>query len=524
MLCDARHIRHLDVLAAVATTLAARTSQEEQLTETLRILEERMKMERGTLLLLSADGDALEIGVVRDGGGVRPRSKVQYQRGEGIVGEVLATGESRIIPEVDAEPRFLDRIHGRGERARQSLSFICVPVALERNVLGTLSVDMARQSRPHLEEAERLLRIVASLIAGAVQWRREALAREGALTEENRRLRDELQEVHRPDNLVGDSTPMRSVYTRIRQVAGADTTVLIRGESGTGKELVAAAIHYGSARSLKPFVKVNCAALTESLLESELFGHEKGAFTGALTARAGRFEEAGGGTLFLDEIGDFSSAIQIKLLRAIQEREFQRVGSNQTRRADVRIIAATNRDLEQAMQAGRFRPDLYYRINVFPIHLPPLRDRKEDILQLANHFVDKYASRMGKKVTRISTPAINALIAYHWPGNVRELENGIEHAVLLSRDGVIHGRDLPPTLQMPQFAEGETAGTLPFSVAQLERDMIVDALKRAAGNNSEAARELGISERMVRYKIRSLAIPYDDLFPGKKRRGRRARG
>jgi Nif-specific regulatory protein len=292
--------------------------------------------------------------------------------------------------------------------------------------------------------------------------------------------------------------------------------VLIRGESGTGKELVASAVHYSSPRAAKPFVKVNCAALSENLLESELFGHEKGAFTGAIDTRIGRIEQAQGGTLFLDEIGDFSPAVQVKLLRVLQEREFQRVGANQTHQADVRIIAATNRDLDQAVGDKTFRADLYYRINVFPIHLPPLRDRREDILLLADHFAESYARKMDKGVRRISTPAINMMMAYHWPGNVRELENCIEHAVLLSSDGVIHGRNLPPTLQTPDAADAPPPGELKARIQLLERDMIMDALKRSSGNVSAAARELGITPRMVRYKIDKLAIDYQRFF---KKRG-----
>jgi Nif-specific regulatory protein len=311
---------------------------------------------------------------------------------------------------------------------------------------------------------------------------------------------------------------MRLVYERIRQVAEADTTVLIRGESGTGKELVAAAIHFLSGRSGGPFVKVNCSALSEGLLESELFGHEKGAFTSALHARAGRIEEANGGTLFLDEIGDFSPTVQVKLLRTIQEREFERVGSNKTIHVDVRIVAATNRDLESLMKDGRFRADLFYRINVFPVFLPPLRERKDDVLPLANHFSAKFAEKMRKPIRRITTSAINMLMAYHWPGNIRELENCLEHAVLLSRDGVIHGRDLPPTLQMPAALRPSSDGTLRSNVAQLERDMLVDALKRAGGNVSAAGRELGVGERIVRYKIRKFGVEMALIAPARRTR------
>jgi Nif-specific regulatory protein len=288
--------------------------------------------------------------------------------------------------------------------------------------------------------------------------------------------------------------------------------VLIRGESGTGKELVASAIHYASKRADGPFVKVNCAALSESLLESELFGHEKGAFTGAVQSRVGRIEEAQGGTLFLDEIGDFSSTLQVKLLRVLQEKEFQRVGSNETIQADIRILAATNRDLEAAIDAQEFRPDLYYRINVFAIHMPALRERKEDVMVLADHFVEKFVKKMGKDIRRISTSAINMMYAYHWPGNVRELENCIEHAVLLSSDKVIHAYDLPPTLQTPEASGTAASPTLKSRVNLLERDMIVDSLKRHEGSVRRAAGELGITERMIRYKIKKLAIDYRGLF------------
>jgi Nif-specific regulatory protein len=296
-------------------------------------------------------------------------------------------------------------------------------------------------------------------------------------------------------------------------VAASDTTVLIRGESGTGKELVASAIHYASDRRDKAFVKVNCAALSESLLESELFGHEKGAFTGALYERRGRIEEAEGGTFFLDEIGEFSPAIQVKLLRVLQEREYERVGSNKTRQADVRIIAATNCDLEALIDRGQFRHDLYYRINVVPILLPPLRERRNDILLLADYFVAKYSRRMSRKVVRISTPAINMITAYHWPGNVRELENCIEYAVLMATDGVIHGHNLPPTLQMPESDHPERDGTLQTQVQLLERDLIVDALKCTSGNMAAAARQLGITPRMIRYKVKNLGIDYQKFFP-----------
>jgi Nif-specific regulatory protein len=299
---------------------------------------------------------------------------------------------------------------------------------------------------------------------------------------------------------------MQYVYGLVAQVAASDATVLIRGESGTGKELVAAAIHYSSGRAEKPLIKVHCAALPESIVESELFGHEKGAFTGAIATRKGRFELAHGGSIFLDEIGDLSPATQIKLLRVLQEREFERVGGTSTLKCDVRVIAATNRNLEEAMQQGAFREDLYYRLAVFPIHIPPLRNHKSDILLLADHFIEKYAEENHKKVRRISTSAIDMLMAYHWPGNVRELENCIERGVILSTDGVIHGYHLPPSLQTAESSGTLQQKTLEAALNHLEREMISEALKVSRGNIAKAALALNVTERILGLRIRKYGI------------------
>jgi Nif-specific regulatory protein len=515
-----RHVQSLDALAVVAKILASTSSQEDMLRNILGALEEHLEMRRATVMLLSPDGNELFVEALRPSG-TNPRNSARYRRGEGILGQVIEAGRPLVIPSIEEEPRFQDRVHRRKGTPidTKGWSFIAVPVRIGSETVGTLSVDLPRRDLDLLHDAERVLGVVAGLIANDIRRRRELRAETAALEVERSRLICELQTATRPENMVGDSAPMRAVYSRIHQVAEADTTVLIRGESGTGKELVAAAVHYLSSRSRGPFVKVNCSALSEGLLESELFGHEKGAFTSALFARTGRFAEADGGTLFLDEIGDFSPAVQVKLLRTIQEREFERVGSNKTVRVDVRLVAATNRDLEALMRDGRFRTDLYYRINVFPVMLPPLRARKDDILALANHFSQKFAAKMKKPVRRIATTAINMLVAYHWPGNIRELENCLEHAVLLSRDGVIQGRDLPPTLQMPAALPASVDGSLRANVAQLERDMLVDALKRSGGNVSAAGRELGVGERMVRYKIRKFGIELPVLVPGRRERG-----
>ena len=510
---ECRREQEMSALYRIAQVLAAPPGQRETLREILEVLENELGMIRGTVMLLTPDGQQLDVAAVRSDTSGEVGS-VPYEPGEGVTGEVLVTGKPMIVPSIAVEPRFRDRIHARRRRHAEDASFVCVPITLGTRVVGTLAVDLPTEHVGWLQQAQRCLTIVASMIAYDVRARRIGRAEQEMLRAENLRLRDALEERFRPENIVGNSRKMREVYVRIQQVAQSDTTVLIRGETGTGKELAASAIHYSSHRAKKPFVKVNCAALNENLLESELFGHEKGAFTGATYRRVGRLEEADGGTLFLDEIGDFSLSIQVKLLRVLQEREYERVGSNVTQRADVRIVAATNRDLEEAVRNGDFRQDLYYRINVFPIHLPSLHERRNDILQLANYFAAKFGEQMGRRIQRISTPAINAMIAYHWPGNVRELENCIEHAVLLAEEGVIHSHNLPPTLKMPDAEPSDTPGSLKARVTALERDMITDALKRNSGNAAAAARELGITARMVRYKIKNLHIDCATLFPG----------
>lgn len=306
--------------------------------------------------------------------------------------------------------------------------------------------------------------------------------------------------------IVGNSDAMREVFTMIERVATTDASVLLLGESGTGKELIARAIHAKSHRSSKAFIAVNCAALPESVIESELFGHEKGAFTGAFERRRGRFEEADGGTLFLDEIGELSPAIQIKLLRFLQDHRFERVGGNATLHSDVRVIAATNRNLQEAVDAGAFRADLYYRLNVFPITVPPLRDRGADILLLADHFIAKFNRENTRKIQRISTPALDLLTMYHWPGNVRELENCILRAAILSTDGVIHAYHLPPSLQSAASTGTEPVSGLDAALARLEKELIVEALKLERGNVAAAARRLGATERRVRYAIQRYRI------------------
>ncbi|NLD98970.1 MAG: sigma 54-interacting transcriptional regulator [Fibrobacter sp.] len=506
-----RYEKEMDALAEISGILATRFGQREMLQDVLEVLEQKLTMIRGTIMLLSSNETELIIEAVNEDHAVYDTS-IRYKWGEGITGKVLETGQPAIIERLSDEPLFHDKIHRRRERNEADVSFICVPVKIGNEVVGTLSVDLPFMSNQVLVDYARILQIVASLIASDVKNRKIAYHKQSELMNENLRLREALGEDFRPPNIIGNSKAMHDVFIRLYHVAGSDTTVIIRGESGTGKELVAAAIHYKSHRRNQPFIKVNCAVLNENLLESELFGHEKGAFTGAVTSRIGRVEAAQGGTLFLDEIGEISPVMQAKLLRVLQEREFERVGSSETIKADVRIIAATNRDLESMVAKGFFRSDLYYRINIFPVMLPPLRERKEDIMVLTNHFLDKFTKKLNRPIRRISTPAINAMIAYHWPGNVRELENCIEYAALLSQDGVIHAYHLPPTLQLPSNNEIKSGGTLKSRVNLMERDMIIDALKHSKGNVTAAAHEIGITPRMVRYKIKKLNIDFEELF------------
>ncbi len=515
-----RQFRELETLYRISQILASYAPEKQTLAEVLDTLDNELDMNRGIITLLSPDGKEIKIEVAHNVSEEHPTKagliqsspwsgwrKVRYRIGEGITGRVMQTGKPMIVPKISEEPLFLNRIE-RGNIADEQISFICVPISIENEVIGTMSVDKKYDASASLDEDMRVLSVVASMVANNVRARREAAIVKQELEDENLRLRHELEDRFRPENIIGNSKAMRDVYRQIHQVSSSDTTVLIRGESGTGKELVAHAVHYSSTRASGPFVKVSCAALNENLLESELFGHEKGAFTGAIERRKGRLEEADGGTLFLDEIGDFSPATQVKLLRVLQEREFERVGSNRPIKTNARIITATNRDLEKAVAEGTFRQDLYYRVNVFAIFLPPLRERKDDILLLADFFVEQYSKKMNKDVRRISTPAINMMMLYHWPGNVRELENCIERAVLLSTDGVIHGHHLPPTLQTSDASDTIGTGSLQERVNLFERDIIIDAMKRSNGNLAAAARDLSTTTRIIRYKVNKLGIDY----------------
>jgi|LQYC01.1.fsa_nt_gi Nif-specific regulatory protein len=500
-----RELEELSLLFEISQTLEKSLDLREVVGPLLRTMAGKMGMMRGTLTLLNRESGEIAIEEAY-GLSEAQRERGKYKLGEGITGKVIQTGKPAVIPRISEEPLFLNRTGAREDLKKLDISFICVPIKLGKESIGALSVDRLFGNTVSLKEDLRLLSIISSMIGQAVRLRQQMRIERNQLLEENIHLKEQLKDRFRPANIIGNSNAMQAVYDLIAQVSKSNTTVLIWGESGTGKELVANAIHYNSLRASKPFIKVNCAALPETVIESELFGHEKGAFTGAIGQRKGRFELAHGGTIFLDEVGDLSPATQIKLLRVLQEKEFERVGGIATIKTDVRIITATNRNLELLVSEEKFREDLYYRLNVFPIHIPPLKERKTDILLLADYFVEKYSKANHKNICRISTPAIDMLMSYHWPGNVRELENCVERAVILSNDDVIRGHHLPPTLQTAEATGTAAGGNLHEALNNLERELILDALKSSRGNKTKAARLLGITERLMGLRVKKHGI------------------
>jgi Nif-specific regulatory protein len=502
-----KRIEDVTLLYEISNALNEYLDLRKSLYNVLDILSTSMSMIRGTVTILNPLTGEINIEVAH-GLSRSTMERVKYKLGEGITGRVIESGKAVTIPQISKEPLFLDRTQTRKNKSDQEISFIIVPIKKGSQVIGALSVDRYYDPVYPLKEGEKLLSVIATMIARHVINIETIRIEKDQLKEENQRLRNQLEKKYSFSNIIGSSGRMREVFQMISHVSKSNATVLIRGESGTGKELVANSVHYNSYRAKGPFIKVNCAALPANLIESELFGHEKGAFTGAIKQKLGKFELAHKGTIFLDEIGSIGLDVQSRLLRILQERELERVGGQKTIKVDVRVIAATNKNLELAVDEETFRGDLYYRLNVFPIYMPPLRERKTDVLLLADYFLEKYSKENHKDIKRFSTPAIDMLMNYHWPGNVRELENCMERAVLLCEEGVIHSYHLPPTLQT-----GVESGTLPDysmeeAVANLEREILIDALKNTRGNISLAAQLVKTTVRKFTYKAKQYDIDY----------------
>lgn len=431
------------------------------------------------------------------------KKKGIYKIGEGIIGEVVSSKRPIVVQNIFKSDRFLNKI-GILPQKSGIIAFLCVPIIVKNEIKATLSIHKAHNGTGDFSAELKFLNIVGMLIGRNISIRQKEIEELEELRKENKRLKG--FKSYKPENIIGNTSLMNDLYSLMDRVAQTNTTVMIRGESGVGKELIAEAIHNSSLRADKPFIKVNCSALPESLIESELFGHEKGSFTGANTTHIGRFEMANGGTIFLDEIGDIPLSIQVKLLRTIQQRQIERVGGNKTIDIDVRIITATNKDLEAMIKENTFRDDFYYRINVFPIYVPALRERRADIPLLIDHFIEKLNKRNKTRIKRITSGALDMLMLYSWPGNIRELENVIERAMILSTDNVIHSYCLPPTLQTGYSSDTINKGTLNNVLETVEKQMIMDTLIVTKGNISKAAALLGITERIMGLRIAKYKI------------------
>jgi len=497
----------LAALFEVSSVLSRSLLLSQTLTEVLEVLCRHERLTKGMVSLVDREtGDLLVSALHEDG--VAPFESVRYQPGEGLIGRILERNRPWVVPRLADEPRFLDKL---GVYDPQ-LPFIGVPIRIgEEGAVGVFA-GQPPASDTELHQRARFLEMVANLIGQAVRLARMVEDERQELREERDKLRRVVRGKHGFDSIIGHTDAMKLVFDQVRQVAKWNTTVLIRGESGTGKELVADAIHYNSPRVRNHFIKLNCAALPDNLLESELFGHEKGAFTGASTQRKGRFEQADGGTLFLDEIGDISPAFQAKLLRVLQQGEFERVGGSRTLKVDVRIIAATNRDLETEVKAGDFREDLYYRLNVMPIHMPSLCERIEDVPELARFLVAKIAKMQGREL-RVTDSALRVLMRHSWPGNVRELENCLERAAVMSEQGVIDrdvinmaGLDVGVADSDPP-ALSASSPTVDLDDPSLdERERVIAALEEAGWVQARAARLLNMTPRQIAYRIQTLNI------------------
>ncbi len=500
----------LSALYEISKLLGASLNLKANLRGVMKVLAEYLDMKRGTVALRSNDDVSIFVAHGMSEDAVRSG---RYKLGEGIIGRVAKLGSPIVIPNIGDEPLFLNKTGVRVNLKKENIAFLCVPIKFKNEVLGVLSVDRLFGSKAvSFEQDLRLLKIIASLIAQSVRLYLEIEREREAFFQEKENLKRQLKGRYRVENIVGQSDSMQEVFEAIHRVAPSKANVILRGESGTGKELIANAIHYMSPRAKGAFIKFNCASIPEGLLESELFGHEKGAFTGAMAMRKGRFELSDRGTIFLDEIGDLPVILQPKILRVLQEREFERVGGEKTIKVDVRLIAATSRNLEELVSSGKFREDLYYRLNVVPLVVPPLRERRLDIPLLLDYFLEKF-HKENKRSIKILSDVRNILMEYEWPGNVRELENTIERLVVMSRAEVVAFSDLPLSIrdQSSKVGEGlKTGGILSSVVEEIEKTRIIDALRKTGWNRAKAARILGITPRQIGYKVMKYSIKQTD--------------
>ena len=497
-----KRIRELElsVIYEICRVVGQALKLDQALDTILRILSESLEMQRATVTLKDEESGHL---FIRASHGLSESEKRRgiYRENEGVTGLIFSTAQPFVIPDVSKEPLFLNKTRSRLFQ-KEAIAFLGVPILLHGKPIGVLHADRLFGDDVSFEEDIRLLSIVATLISQLVSLNMQVRRREEEWRREKNPLKAGL-EGHGRSFMVGRSSSMAAVQEQIAKVAPSKASVLLLGESGTGKTLVARIIHELSARSAAPFVKINCASLPENLLESELFGYEKGAFTGAAKSKAGRFEEADGGTLFLDEVAEMPLGLQVKLLRFLQEREFERLGDTKTRKLDVRIIAATNVDLVEAVRDGAFREDLYYRLNVFPIHVPALRERKEDIPHLVNHFVEKTAGEYGRKLT-ISAEALKVMAGYEWPGNVREMENLIERLCIMVDGDEIDKAILPSYLKTrPVHEDSERSLS---RLQEIEREEVLSALERNGWNQSRTARDLGVTARQMNYRVKKFGL------------------
>lgn len=497
----------LKVLADISNVINKALDLEQSMYEVLAILSENLSMKRATITLMDRTSGAL---VITASHGLSPeeRRRGVYKLGEGVTGKIFETARPYIVPDVHNDPLFLDKTGAR-KVERDRISFLGVPILLHGAPIGVLNVDRLFGDEVSFDEDVGFLSVVATLIAQFISLNEQVEEKVDELKRENVSLRYRVSKEIKGPYIVARSPAMLDVERQVERVAPTRATVLLLGESGVGKTLIARVIHDLSDRMNFPFVKVNCASIPETLLESELFGYEKGAFTGATNSKAGRFEEAHKGTIFLDEIGELPMGLQAKLLRVLQEREFERLGSNLTRRVDVRIIAATNRDLEVSAEHGMFRQDLFYRLSVFPIRIPALRERKEDVVGLLNHFLGKVASEYGRQIA-FDIDALEMLRRYDWPGNVREMENLIERLVIMAESSRIEARFLLPLLasggpSATSSNNGDSASNQ-HSLKDIERTEVVNALKRAGWVQYKAAEDLGLTPRQMGYRVKKFGL------------------